>query len=378
MKHGWRIAIAVASALTAQLLVGGAVPSGATGVQRTASIGDASVVEGNNHTRQIYFTLTLSRPSTTEVDVTYNIAANGTATGGLSTTPGVDVENRGSAFSTVRFPVLLSGMTALTKQVAVNVCPDLAAEPNETFSVALWNATGGYTLFHNVGSGLIIDDDASPASGASASLGDASLVEGDAGNRSLKFPVTLSEPAPVPVSVTYSVSSGSASCGAITGGVAANPYTDCWNLNGTTKTLSIPAGSVERSIQEPVFSDTAYEGNETFLVQIVSVQGAMVNRGTSVGTILNDDTACNNGQAAPSQYKKVVVFAFENRTWATLGGVGFGNGFELPYLHALAQSCSYFSSWTEADPSQASMTQYTGQITGARQPSLVNNCAPST
>ena len=116
-------------------------------------------------------------------------------------------------------------------------------------------------------------------------------MEGDAGIRSLKFPVTLSEPAPVRVSVTYSVSSGSASCGAITGGVAANPYTDCWNLNGTTKTLSIPAGSVERSIQEPVFSDTAYEGDETFLVQIMSVQGATVNRGTSVGTILNDDTA---------------------------------------------------------------------------------------
>ena len=113
-------------------------------------------------------------------------------------------------------------------------------------------------------------------------------------------------------------------------------------------------------------------------MRIESIQGATINRGRSVGTILNDDTVCNNGQAAPSQYKKVVVFAFENRTWATLGGVGFGNGFELPYLHALAQSCSYFASWTEADQSQASMTQYTSQITGAKQPSLVNNCAPAT
>ena len=162
MKQGWGIAIAVASALTAQILVGGAVPSGASGIQGTASIGDASVVEGNSHTRQIYFTLTLSRPSSVAIDVTYNIGANGTATAGLCTTPGVDIETRGGAFSTVRFPVLASGKTALTKQIAVNICPDLAAEPNETFTVALWNATGGYTLFHNVGSGLIIDDDSSP------------------------------------------------------------------------------------------------------------------------------------------------------------------------------------------------------------------------
>ena len=377
MRYGWRVAITVATALAAQSLAGGAVPSGATGVQGTASIGDASVVEGNNHIRQAYFTLTLSRPATTEVDVTYNIGATGTATGGLCATPGVDLENRGSAFATVRFPVLASGMTAITKQIAVNVCADLVAEPNETFTVSLWNVNGGYTLFHNVATGLIIDDDSAVVPGASASIGDASLVEGDARTRSLKFPVTLSEPTSVPVAVTYSVRSGSGTCGAITGGVATDPYSDCWNLNGATKTLSIPAGSVERSIQAPVFSDTVYEGNETFTVQIVSVQGATVNKGQAVGTIVNDDTVCNSGQAAPAQYKKVVVFAFENRTWATLGGVGFGNGFELPYLHALAQSCSYFSSWTEADPSQASMTQYTAQMTGARQPNLVNNCAPA-
>jgi iron complex outermembrane receptor protein len=44
---------------------------------------------------------------------------------------------------------------------------------------------------------------------------------------------------------------------------------------------------------------------------------------------------CNNGQAAPAQYQKVVVFSFENRTWSGVGGVGFGS---MPYLHSLAAS----------------------------------------
>ena len=83
---------------------------------------------------------------------------------------------------------------------------------------------------------------------------------------------------------------------------------------------------------------------------------------------------CNNGQAAPAQYQKVVVFSFENRTWSDVGGVGFGS---MPYLHGLAQSCSYFSSWTEPNTSQNSATQYAGQVTGAFQPGVVNDCSPS-
>jgi Phosphoesterase family len=84
--------------------------------------------------------------------------------------------------------------------------------------------------------------------------------------------------------------------------------------------------------------------------------------------------ACDNGQPAPAQYQSVVVFSFENRTWSGVGGAGFGS---MPYLHSLAQSCSYFTSWTETDPSQNSLTQYGGQVTGAFQSGLVNDCSPS-
>ncbi len=83
---------------------------------------------------------------------------------------------------------------------------------------------------------------------------------------------------------------------------------------------------------------------------------------------------CNNGRATPARYQKVVVFAFENRTWSGVGGVGFGS---MPYLQGLARSCSFFSSWTETNTAQNSVTQYGGQVTGAFQPGIVNDCAPS-
>jgi len=70
----------------------------------------------------------------------------------------------------------------------------------------------------------------------------------------------------------------------------------------------------------------------------------------------------------------VVVFAFENRTWNDVGGVGFG---AMPYLHRLAQQCAYFSDWSETDTNQDSLTQYVGQLTGAFQSGTVNDCAPS-
>jgi hypothetical protein len=69
-----------------------------------------------------------------------------------------------------------------------------------------------------------------------------------------------------------------------------------------------------------------------------------------------------------------VVFAFENRTWSS---VGFGFGSDMPYLHRLGQGCSYFADWTETDTAQNSLTQYVGQVTGGFQPGTVNDCSPS-
>jgi hypothetical protein len=87
-----------------------------------------------------------------------------------------------------------------------------------------------------------------------------------------------------------------------------------------------------------------------------------------------DAPVCGNAGSAPQHYRSVVVFSFENRTW---NDVGLGFGPDMPYLHRLGGQCAFFRDWTETDTGQDSLTQYTGQVTGARQSGTVNDCSPS-
>jgi len=84
---------------------------------------------------------------------------------------------------------------------------------------------------------------------------------------------------------------------------------------------------------------------------------------------------CGTPRDAPSRYRSIVVFSFENRTWSSVGGPGFGAA--MPYLHSLGSQCAWFPDWTETDTGQNSLTQYVGQVTGARQAGTVNDCTPS-
>jgi hypothetical protein len=85
---------------------------------------------------------------------------------------------------------------------------------------------------------------------------------------------------------------------------------------------------------------------------------------------------CGSNASPPNHYDHVVIFAFENRTWSNVG-LGF-SATTMPYLHALASQCSYFSDWTETNTKQDSLTQYIGETSGVDNPNTVNDCNPST
>lgn len=79
---------------------------------------------------------------------------------------------------------------------------------------------------------------------------------------------------------------------------------------------------------------------------------------------------------APAVRQKVVVFSFENRTWAGVGGTQFQS---MPYLHSLATKCSTFSQYTEPDTGDNSATQYVGQWDGnVAGNSVRSDCSPSS
>ena len=340
---------------------------------QTISIGDASIVEGDTSTRTLYFTVALSRPATAAVSVKYNLTGYWVATSGSCGVSGVDFNSKSGKTQTINFPLLSSGVTSTYKQISAQVCSDTTVEPTETFIATLANPTGGYKLLKHIGTGTIVDDDAVPSSLPRLSVGDATVSEGNAGNRAVKFTLSLSRPATSTVTASYKILSGTGAMAANCGSLSATG-TECANYGGQTKTVSFAAGAVQKNISVTILPDNAREYDEVYKVELINAVGASVYKANAIGTISNDDDACGSSQAAPAQYDSVVVVALENRTWAYVGGVGFGG---MPYLFQLAQSCSHFSSWSQPDVNQSSMTQYGAQVTGNLQPQLINNCRPS-
>jgi len=117
---------------------------------------------------------------------------------------------------------------------------------------------------------------------ALASVGDpAAIDEGDAGLRTLSFPVTLRRPATVPVTLTYTTSELSASAGS--------------DFLAMTGTVTLPPGVVTASIDVSVVGDTTYEPDELFELRLtgIAATGDLVGLEDTqgVGTIRNDDSS---------------------------------------------------------------------------------------
>jgi Tol biopolymer transport system component len=222
------------------------------------SVGNASVAEGNTKTRQVRFTVTLSKPSAAPTSVSY------------ATFPG----SATTADYTAKSGVVTVPAGATTANIPIAVKGDTAAEANETFSLVL-AAPQGATLRRSIGTGTITDDDPSAGAATRVAIGNASLVEGNAGTRTLRFAVTASIPKPTAITVSYGTQ-------AVTAG--AGDYT------GKSGSITIPANSASGVITISVASDTTVEASETFRIKLTAVSaGASIQFGTGTGTILDDD-----------------------------------------------------------------------------------------
>jgi len=235
----------------------------------SVSVGDVSITEGDSgRARVARFPVTLSEPSTSPVEVDWAVVPD-TATG-----PGDLVVRTG----TVRFGVTGSGSTGTTKMVSVKLPPDLDLEGDEVYTVELSNPTAGYQLAKAVGAGTIVDDD--PAAPQSLAVGDVAVCEGDAGRPTVvSVPITLSEPATSPVTVTYTLNDGSA--------VAGSDYA---GLKTPTKTITFAPGQTTRFVNVRILRDTIAESDEMLTVDVLSATGpATVVDGSGEISILNDD-----------------------------------------------------------------------------------------
>ena len=96
----------------------------------------------------------------------------------------------------------------------------------------------------------------------------------------------------------------------------------------------------------------------------------------SVPTPVSNAAKCGSASAVPATYDHVVVIMEENRTWDTVGGVGFTDPF-MPFLRDLGSSCTVFKDWVETNTNQNSLNQYIGLTSGVSNPATVNDCSPS-
>ena len=126
---------------------------------------------------------------------------------------------------------------------------------------------------------------------ACVSVGSATVVEGDTGQRTLTFPVTLSRPATTTVSMKYRLQNLSA-----TGGATTAAGVDYIDKGGALQTLSfVPSAAtgltaVTKLISVKVSGDTAVEATETMRVTLSALTGpARFRRALALGTIVEDD-----------------------------------------------------------------------------------------
>jgi hypothetical protein len=112
--------------------------------------------------------------------------------------------------------------------------------------------------------------------GPEVSVGDASVLEGNSGARSMRFPITLSSPPGTgrTVTVYWSTTQGSAGSS---------------DFAFTKGSLVFGANDVIKTVSVPVTQDTRTEGNELMYLVAAGVDAGENHRERGTGTIFDDD-----------------------------------------------------------------------------------------
>ncbi|MBX3481148.1 MAG: hypothetical protein KF842_12175 [Caulobacter sp.] len=242
----------------------------------SVSIGDVSIVEGDDGTSVLTFTV--SRNSNAgEFTIDYATA-----------TDTADAADFVAASGTLSF----TQGGALTQTVSVTINGDIDIESDESFFVNLSNvvdSVGIATVNDGQAVGTIINDDFPPT----VSVSDAVVVEGDDGTVSLIFTVTRNDP-DSEFTVDYATSDGTAT-------VADNDY------DAASGTLSFTAGGpLSQTVTVTVHGDTVIEGDETVQLtlsnlvngsheendgfnRVLVTDTTTILDGTGTGVILNDE-----------------------------------------------------------------------------------------
>jgi uncharacterized repeat protein (TIGR01451 family) len=178
---------------------------------------------------------------------------------------------------------------------------DLLDETNETFFVNLSNAANA-AILDPQGVGTITDNDPTP----SLSINDLpNIAEGNTGNSTVNFTVTLSAASGQTVTVNYATADGTAT-------TANNDYT------AASGTLTFNPGDTTKNVPVTIKGDTVNETDETFFVNLTSPTNATISDSQGQGIIKNDDTSANADMSVTKSAASSIVLAGNNITY-TIG-----------------------------------------------------------
>jgi hypothetical protein len=224
------------------------------------AIGDIQVEEGDSGSASAALTVSLSKASSLPVTVSY-ATVNGTAIAGSD--------------YTARTGVLTFNPGDTSRQISIPIAGDRNYETDETFTVALSKAQNA-TLDPEATTAQVTiqNDDAPPV----LAIGDIQVEEGDNGSAGTALTVSLSKASPVPVTVNYASSDGTAFAGQDYGAVFG--------------TLTFNPGETSKIIDVPVMGNTRIEPDKIFQVSLDSPGNATLDpvHATASVTILNDDS----------------------------------------------------------------------------------------
>jgi subtilisin-like proprotein convertase family protein len=253
------------------------------GVAITA--GDVSVLEGNTGTTTATFNLYLNTQTTLPVTVHYSTANGSTLPGSVAGVAGTDYT---AESGTVTF---VPGQLSLP--INVPVIPNTIQQPNRNFTINL-DTPNNASILRPQGTGLIIDDDELPT----ITVGNSILRKPPTNQTAnMDFPVFLSYPVFLPVTVAYTTADDTA-----TGGE--NDYAPVFG------TLTFAPGQTRLDVSVPILGDTVVEGNEDFFVNLSKPSvNATIIRPQATGTIIDDNVLISVGDFTIAEVPNATVTA---------------------------------------------------------------------
>jgi hypothetical protein len=135
------------------------------------------------------------------------------------------------------------------------------------------------------------------APGTGLSVSDVTVVEGTGGTNNAVFNVSMSQTSGSTVTVNYSTQVATA---------------DGTDFTSTAGVVTFNPGETSKPVSVPITTDSTPEADEQFYLNLSGASTGVINRGTGVGTILDDDTA------GKLQFSAGSYSTFENAGTATI------------------------------------------------------------